>query len=190
LKQTEPEKMSYEVYEQIEEHLPSIRRYAHALEKNPHAAEDLIQDCVERALTRHEQFQAGTNLRTWLFTIMHNLQCDRKRKDVRRGVHVPLEEWSDGASTPGKQTDNLEMRDFRRAFGKLDPRDQQIMILIGMEGMSYEETAEVLEVKVGTVKSRLFRARERLRAVQADMAKPRRTTRNREQSTDNHVHAA
>ena len=144
--------MQNEVYEMIEEQLPSIRRYAHALERNPHAAEDLIQDCVERALSRQEQFQPGTNLRTWMFTIMHNLQCDRKRKDVRRGVHVPLEEWSDG------------------------------------EGMAYEEAAEVLEIKVGTVKSRLFRARERLREIQTQAAAPK-MRRRREQSAQNAVHA-
>tara|TARA_R110000787_G_scaffold86057_5_gene183177 strand:- start:9249 stop:9794 length:546 start_codon:yes stop_codon:yes gene_type:complete len=180
--------MQNEVYEMIEEQLPSIRRYAHALERNPHAAEDLIQDCVERALSRQEQFQPGTNLRTWMFTIMHNLQCDRKRKDVRRGVHVPLEEWSDGASTNGDQLGSLEMRDFRRAFAKLDARDQQIMILIGMEGMAYEEAAEVLEIKVGTVKSRLFRARERLREIQTQAAAPK-MRRRREQSAQNAVHA-
>lgn len=181
--------MHNEVYSQIEEHMPSIRRYAHALERNPHAAEDLVQDCIERALTRHEQFQPGTNLRTWMFTIMHNLQCDRKRRDTRRGVHVPLEEWSDGASTPGRQTDNLEIRDFRRAFEKLDRRDQQIMILIGMEGFSYEEAGETLDIKVGTVKSRLFRARERLRTIQAEMAAPR-PNRRRELERGVTVHAA
>jgi RNA polymerase sigma-70 factor (ECF subfamily) len=156
----------------IEEHIPALRRYARSLVREGDGADDLVQDCLERAISRFDQFQPGTNLRTWLFTILHNLHCDGLRRASRRGVHVPIDEWMDNAKSMAEQPRVMHLRDFRRAFRTLQPSDQQILLLIGVEGFTYEEAADVLDVAVGTVKSRLFRARERLRTVEGDMGTP------------------
>lgn len=153
----------------IEEHIPALRRYARALAHDPDRADDLVQDCLERAISRFAQFQPGTNLRTWLFTILHNLHCDNMRRQNRRGIHVPIDEWMDNAKSPAEQPRAMQMRDFRRTFRSLHENDQQLLLLIGLEGFSYEEVSAVLDVAVGTVKSRLFRARERLRTLEMEM---------------------
>jgi RNA polymerase sigma-70 factor (ECF subfamily) len=156
----------------VEQHIPALRRYARALARDPDRADDLVQDCLERAVSRFDQYQPGTNLRTWLFTILHNLHCDALRRQSRRGIHVPVDEWMENARSPAEQPRAMQLRDFRRAFRSLHENDQQILLLIGLEGFSYEEVSEVLDVAVGTVKSRLFRARERLRALESEMATP------------------
>lgn len=152
----------------IEEHIPALRRYARALVRDADKADDLVQDCLERSMSRIDQFAPGTNLRTWLFTIMHNLHCDTLRRLQRRGPHVPINEWETSAHYPAMQSTAVEIREFERAFSRLTKRDQHLLLLVGVEGFSYEEVSEVLGIAVGTVKSRLFRARERLRALQGE----------------------
>ena len=168
--------MDREQAEAIESHIPALRRYARALVRDADKADDLVQDCLERSVSRFFQFQPGTNLRTWLFTIMHNLHCDALRRTQRRGPHVPINEWEAGAQYPATQAASVELREFERAFARLTKRDQHLLFLIGVEGFSYEEVAEVLGIAVGTVKSRLFRARERLRALQ-ETSRPRAPVR-------------
>jgi RNA polymerase sigma-70 factor (ECF subfamily) len=142
------EGMSQDQSHAIEQHIPALRRYARALVRDADKADDLVQDCLERSVSRFGQFTPGTNLRTWLFTIMHNLHCDATA---------------------------VEIREFEAAFARLAKRDQHLLLLVGVEGFSYEEVAEVLGIAVGTVKSRLFRARERLRALQGETAVPTET---------------
>lgn len=156
----------------MEEHIPALRRYARALARDADRADDLVQDCLERAVARFTQFRPGTNLRTWLFTILHNLHCDGMRRQSRRGIHVPIDDWMDNAKSPAEQPRVMQLRDFRRAFSSLHESDQQILLLIGLEGFTYEQASDVLNVAVGTVKSRLFRARERLRALETEMGQP------------------
>lgn len=152
----------------IEGHIPALRRYARALARDTDLADDLVQDCLERAISRFDQFQPGTNLRTWLFTILHNLHCDGMRRQNRRGIHVPIDEWMENARSPAEQPRAMQMRDFRRTFHSLHESDQQLLLLIGLEGFTYQEVSAVLNVAVGTVKSRLFRARERLRTLEME----------------------
>jgi len=160
----------------IEEHIPALRRYARALVRDSDRADDLVQDCLERGISRFGQFQPGTNLRTWLFTILHNLHCDNMRRQNRRGVHVSFDDWMETAQTTiqtgAEQPRAMHLRDFRRTFGGLQEKDQQILLLIGVEGFTYEEAAQVLDVAVGTVKSRLFRARDRLKTREFEMNTP------------------
>ena len=156
----------------IEEHIPALRRYARALVRDGDRADDLVQDCLERGISRFGQFQPGTNLRTWLFTILHNLHCDNMRRQNRRGVHLPIDDWMETAQTGAEQPRAMNLRDFRRTFRGLQESDQQILLLIGVEGFTYEEAAEVLDVAVGTVKSRLFRARDRLKTRESEMNTP------------------
>lgn len=156
----------------IEACIPYLRRYAHALTGDAHHADDLVQDCLERAITRFGQFQPGTNLRAWLFTILHNVRCDHHRRAVRRGAEVPLDHDSNRVWTRPAQLDQLEVQDFKRAFARLSEPHRQVLLLTALEGLNYEEAAGVLGVGVGTVKSRVFRAREHLRREQQALARP------------------
>jgi RNA polymerase sigma-70 factor (ECF subfamily) len=170
--------LTYEQAAAVEEQIPALRRYARALVRNSDRADDLVQDCLERAVSRFHQFQPGTNLRTWMFTILHNVHCDSLRRQQRRGIDVPIEEWERRAKTNANQPRAMEMRDFRRMFARLPKTDRQILFLIGVEGYSYEEASDSLEIAVGTVKSRLFRARERLRHLQDELNEPPTTSAN------------
>lgn len=147
----------------IEGHIPALRRYARSLTGSADRADDLVQDCLERAVARFGQFQPGTDLRAWLFTILHNVHCDQARRRSRQGTQIPLEDCDHMLRLPARQGQSLELRDLHRAFRSLSPDHQRILLLAGVEGFSCEETAQILGVAVGTVKSRLSRARENLR---------------------------
>jgi RNA polymerase sigma-70 factor (ECF subfamily) len=151
----------------IEAQIPSLRRYARALTGAVDRADDLVQDCLERAIARFEQFRPGTDLRAWLFTILHNVHCDQGRRRLRRGPEIPLDDCDHQLRIAPRQNQRLELRDFARAFRSLSTDHQRILLLAGVEGFSCEETARILGVAVGTVKSRLSRARENLRVAQA-----------------------
>jgi len=155
----------------IEDHIPALRRYARALTRDPERAEDLVQDCVERALSRIDRYRPGTNLRTWLFTILHNLHCDACRREQRRGPHLPIEAGLADAQTPAEQNRAIRLRDFRRVFNSLEAKDREILVMIGWADYSYEEASAELNVAVGTVKSRLFRARKRLQSLDDDLTR-------------------
>lgn len=142
--------------------LPRLRRYARALLRDAAEADDLVQDCLLRALDRRASWRHGESPRKWLFTILHNLHVDRLRSAARRPQHVALEEaMVAGAATgdPGTVTD------ISHALGQLSEDQRQVVLLIALEGMSYAETAAILNVPVGTVMSRLSRSRERLRQI-------------------------
>ena len=99
----------------VEAEIPYLRRYARTLTGKPDAADDLVQDALERAIVRFDQFTPGTNLRAWLFTILHNARCDQHRRAVRRGPEIPIDEVPDTVCTRSNQADLLHLRDFRRA---------------------------------------------------------------------------
>lgn len=150
----------------IVELIPHLRRYARALRTDVVAADDLVQDCLERALSRIHLFAAGTNLRTWLFTILHNLHVNQVRQAMRRGPESPLDSDLEARTAGPAATDGrLAVRDLERALEKLPDEQRDVVLLVGLEEMSYKEAAEVLEVPIGTVMSRLARGRERLRAL-------------------------
>ncbi len=148
----------------LELHIPALKRYARTLTRDADEADEIVQTCLERAIRRFELFQRGTNLRSWLFTILHNEFVSGIRQRKRRGINVPLEDWSGELRVNGRQEEALRMRDLTRAFKSLPSRDRQILYMVGIEGRSYENTAAILKLRTGTVKSRLFRAREKLRA--------------------------
>ena len=147
-------------------HISALERYALKLTKNVNQADDLLQSSLERALSRLKQYQVGTNMKSWLFTIMHNEFIDEIRRTARRGHHVEIEDWQESASTPQMQEKSLEMRDFERAFNKLDTTEQELLRLVSVEGKSYDQLSKIFDVEIGTVKSRLFRTREKLRTIQ------------------------
>jgi RNA polymerase sigma-70 factor (ECF subfamily) len=148
----------------LEEHIPALQRYAQKLARDPEDAADIVQTCLERALRNFHMFEKGTNLRSWLFTILHNEFISEVRRRARRGNAVPLEDWLD-PGVQGGQEEAVEMREFNRAFNALAPRDREILRLVGVEGRSYATASARLKLEIGTVKSRVFRARERLRGL-------------------------
>lgn len=150
--------------QQLVDLLPRLRRFARALTRSDADADDLTQAAIERALAHGASWQPGTRLDSWLFRIAQNLWRDELRAHRRRAE--PLEEESlageDGRVSLPRQ---LEVRDVARAFDALPEEQRVVMALVVLEGMRYEQAAHTLGVPVGTVMSRLARARSRLAAV-------------------------
>ncbi len=148
----------------ISAEIPSLRRYARALLSDPVAAEDLVQDCLERALSRLHLFRPDTSMRTWLFTIMHNIHANAARRRSKRPDTAPLDGATENrAGVRHGQEDAVALRDLSRALRELPSEQRAVVLLVGLEDMSYRQVAEVLDVPIGTVMSRLSRGRERLR---------------------------
>lgn len=141
--------------------IPRLRRYARALIGDDGEADDLIQDTLERGIARIEQWREGENPRKWLFSILHNLHVDGLRRRSRRPLHVGLENV--GAEQCEPPADTGTGRDLDKALQMLSLEQREVVLLVGLEGLSYLEAAEVLQVPVGTVMSRLARGRDRLR---------------------------
>lgn len=150
------------VESQIEILIPNLRRYARALTGDASAADDLVQDCLERALTRLSLWRRGSNLRAWLFTIMRNVWLNELGRRAARPDFAASEDGLDQQSAPANQTDRLVMRDLATALSHLSPDQREAVLLVGLEGLSYAEVAEVTGVPMGTVMSRLKRGRDRL----------------------------
>jgi RNA polymerase sigma-70 factor, ECF subfamily len=147
----------------IEAEIPRLRRYARALTRDVVTADDLVQDCLTRALGKLHLWQEGSDLRAWLFTILHNQYVNHIRRAVREGVSVGYHESEPLLSRPAQQGKRLELRDLARAIARLPEEQRLVVLLIGLEGMRYEEVAAILGVPVGTVRSRLSRGRDALR---------------------------
>jgi RNA polymerase sigma-70 factor (ECF subfamily) len=152
-----------EIYRSIEAEIPRLRRYARSLARDIAAADDLVQDCLTRALGKLHLWEEGTDLRAWLFTILHNQYVNQVRRAVREGAAVGLSETEPALTRAPQQGKSLELRDLERAMTKLPDEQRSVILLVGLEGMRYEEVAEVLGVPVGTVRSRLSRGRDALR---------------------------
>jgi RNA polymerase sigma-70 factor (ECF subfamily) len=153
--------------------VPHLRRFALSLLRHSDLADDLVQDCVSRALAKLDLFREGTNMRAWLFAILHNLYVQQLR-DRRReaGDHTaPTEDDIRHAAAPDQES-GLTVRDLSRALDALEDEHRQVILMIGVGELSYKQAAEVLGVPIGTVMSRLARGRARLRSVMAEQAKP------------------
>jgi RNA polymerase sigma-70 factor (ECF subfamily) len=155
------------ITDDIAAEIPRLRRYAHVLLRDSIAADDLVQDSLERAISRQNLFQPGTNLRAWLFTIMHNLHVNAVIKARRTPSAGTSDDIADShrSSVAPAQGDGLMLRDLERALGKLPEEQRAVVLLVGVEGLTYAESAAVLDVPVGTVMSRLARGRTRLRTL-------------------------
>ena len=152
-----------DIHRSIEAEIPRLRRYARALARDVTAADDLVQDCLTRALGKLHLWQEGTDLRAWLFTILHNQYVNQVRRAVREGAVVGLSETEPLLTQAPDQGKRLELRDLERAIAKLAVEQREVVLLVGLEGMRYEDVAEMLDIPVGTVRSRLSRGREALR---------------------------
>ncbi len=145
-------------------HLPALRRYARGLCGNATLADDLVQDCIERALRRADKLDSIDRLAPWLRAIVYNLFVDGVRQRKYRGAHVDMGDMENDIALSLAPHDTSDMRDFVRAAMALSPEHRHILLLVGVEGLSYRDVAEELSVPIGTVMSRLARAREKLRA--------------------------
>ena len=142
--------------------IPSLRRYARGLVSDPHRADDLVQDTLERAWSRLSQWQRRGEIRAWMFGILHNHFIDGLRAKRSRPEESAGDELPEVAQRP-VQTDRLEVQDLDRTLQRLPPEQREVLLLVAVEDMSYQEVANVVGVPIGTVMSRLARARERLR---------------------------
>jgi RNA polymerase sigma-70 factor (ECF subfamily) len=152
-----------ETRQSIESEIPRLRRYARALTRDAVTADDLVQDCLTRALGKLHLWQEGSDLRAWLFTILHNQYVNYVRRAVREGAAVALNETEPMLTRAPQQSRRLELRDLERAIARLPEEQRSVILFVGLEGMRYEEVAAVLGVPVGTIRSRLSRGREALR---------------------------
>jgi RNA polymerase sigma-70 factor (ECF subfamily) len=150
--------------------LPGMRRYALALTRNPADAEDLVHDTLVRALERNGQYRSGSNLRAWLLAILHNRFVDGLRS--RRSEKVRDTEFGQAIApaVPPAQEAALMLDDTRRAFAALPDDQRAALHLVAVEGLPYEEAAAALGIPVGTLVSRISRARARLRAAEESQA--------------------
>ena len=151
---------------QIVAHIPRLRRYARALAGDSHRADDLVQDTLERALAKFYLWRRGSDLRAWLFTIMHNVFINQLKARRELALDDAVE---DGLQSP-LQSDPLEVRDLDAALRRLPVEQREVLLLVGLEQLSYAEVSKALSIPVGTVMSRLSRGRERLRAVMSGTA--------------------
>jgi RNA polymerase sigma-70 factor, ECF subfamily len=152
-----------EFHRLIEQQIPRLRRYARVLTRNPDRADDLVQDTLSRALDKQHLWQPGTNLGAWLFTIMHNQNVNNVRRDVRESIMVDIERVSTTLPATTDPAASRKLVELDRALAQLPLDQRQVILLVGLEGMSYEEAAGILGIPVGTVRSRLSRGRDALR---------------------------
>jgi RNA polymerase sigma-70 factor, ECF subfamily len=152
-----------DIHQRIQAELPGLRRYARALVRDLVGADDLVQDCLTRALGKLHLWREGTDLRRWLFTILHNQYVSYVRRSIRAGAIVGLRDADLSLSQSANQEAGLELRDLDRALGQLVLEQHEVILLVGLEGMCYDDVAAVLGVPTGTVRSRLSRGRLALR---------------------------
>ena len=144
-------------------HIPRLRRYARALTGDRFLADDLVQDTLERALAKFFLWRTTGRLESWLLTIMHNVFINQLRTHANRPPETVLDEMTIEPAVRAGQSDQLEVRDLDRALSRLPPEQREVLLLVTLEEFSYEETARILALPIGTVMSRLSRARERMR---------------------------
>lgn len=149
----------------LEAEIPCLRRYARSLIRNSVAVDDLVQDTLLRALEKAHLWQPGTNLRAWMFTMMHNQYVNYVRLNVRQGNELINE---NAGLTTATQDASIEFRDLQRALRSLSAEKRDVVLMVCVEGMSYENVAEKLAIPIGTVRSRLSRARGQIRSFMAD----------------------
>jgi RNA polymerase sigma-70 factor, ECF subfamily len=147
----------------VEHEIPRLRRYARALTRETNRADDLVQDTLMRAIAKAHLWEDGTDIRAWLFTIMHNQHVNSVRRALREEATVNVEQVASTLVATSDPTASRQLRELERALGHLSEGQRQVVLLVGLEGMTYDEAANILGVPIGTVRSRFGRAREALR---------------------------
>ncbi|MDR6263204.1 MULTISPECIES: RNA polymerase sigma factor [Rhodobacterales] len=153
--------MSTDPRSELVDHLPALRAFALSLTRNSATADDMVQDAVVKAWTNIDKFEAGTKMRAWLFTILRNTYYSSLRKTNREVADVDGV-FTETLSVKPDHDGRMQLGDFKKAFETLPDEQREALVLVGASGFTYEETANMTGVAVGTVKSRVNRGRERL----------------------------
>ena len=168
--------MTQQFLDEIEESVPALRRYARALTRNADRADDLVQDCLERAIRKQALWKPTGPLRAWLFRILLNLYRNELRISRRRGDHVPVDTLLVEPAVAPAQPGRIALGEMARAIESLAAEQREALLLVVLEGMSYAEAAETIGVPIGTLMSRLGRARAALRTLTGSVDEPRLRT--------------
>ncbi len=151
---------------QVANEVPYLRRFARGLTNDPVYADDLVQDTIERAITRLHLFEQNRKLRTWLYTILRNLYINELRKQGRRGTHMSIDDVLESSLSEGpSQSDKIIEIDIKQAIMALPDEQREVLVLVALEEVTYEEAAKIVDVPVGTIMSRLSRARSKLKEI-------------------------
>jgi RNA polymerase sigma-70 factor (ECF subfamily) len=146
--------------------IPRLRRYARALAGDRSRADDLVQDALERAVVKRALWRPGTDLRAWVFTIMHNVFINQTRRAARDAISMDPAVLAELDAAGGASAETLaQLNSIEASLKRLPDEQREVLLLVALEGMSYDEVAHVLAVPIGTVMSRLSRARARLGAL-------------------------
>lgn len=145
--------------------LPRLRRFASGLARSPADADDLCQITIERALRSRDQWQQGTRLDSWMYRIMRNIWIDTARAAARRSATLADEEHGLNVGASGGQEESAMLRDVDRAMARLPDAQREAVLLVMVEGYSYQEAADIVGCPVGTLNSRLVRGRDALMAM-------------------------
>ncbi len=157
-----PDSQQCETISRIELEIPMLRRYARFLSRNTDQADDLVQECLVRAIKRIDSWQPGTNLQAWLIVILRNIFLNECRRAKRERVSLEGMRSAETTQIPAQQDVGLMLAELEAAFMSLSDDHREILTLVVIQGMTYEQAAEILGVTMGTIKSRLSRARTRL----------------------------
>lgn len=149
--------------DEIEACIPALRRYARALTHDRDFADDLVQDCLERAVRKQSLFRPMGSIKSWLFRILLNIYRNEQRRLRRQGIHVPLDMDGYDHAVPGSQHSRLELAGIAQTLQQLPAEQREALMLVTLEGMSYSEACEILNIPIGTLMSRISRARQTLR---------------------------
>ena len=152
-----------EFHRLVEREIPRLRRYARALTRSADRADDLVQETLLRAISKEHLWQTGTDLRAWLFTIMHNQFVNMVRRAIREESAVDISQLTSSLVATTDPTASRQLHELDRALACVREEHREVIVLVGLEGMSYEAAAQILSVPVGTVRSRLSRGRDELR---------------------------
>ena len=145
------------------EEIPSLRRYARALSGDISLADDLVQECLVRAVSRRRLWISQKGMRPWLFTMLHNIFVNTLRHANNKQIFAMIEDYESIALSEDDAETLSVMSDFERAVKQLSPEHREVLLLVGVEQLSYKEVSKIVGVPSGTVMSRLSRAREHLR---------------------------
>ena len=160
----------------VEREIPRLRRYARALTRSADRADDLVQETLLRAISKCHLWQTGTDIRAWLFTIMHNHYVNMVRRAMRDEATIDIDQMSSSLVATTDPTASRQLRELEESLARLSGEQREVILLVGLEGMSYDTAAQVLGVPVGTVRSRLSRGRDALRRQMGMPEKADRTT--------------
>ena len=153
------------VLDEIEQLIPDLRRYAHALMRDREAGDDLVQDCLERAVAHHRSRRPDGSLRAWMFRILINRHRDLMRRAPRAGHLVPVDELAVEPARPAAQEAHMALRETEAAIARLPEDQRRALLLVVLEGATFDQAATALEIPKGTLMSRLARARAALRTM-------------------------